>query len=282
MIPIIDTHQHLWDTSRLRLPWIEPGSKLGRNHVMKDYLAAAEGLGIVKTIYMEVDVAPEDKGKEVLLINDLCGRADNPMVAAVVGGEIGTPGFQNYVLQYLNGRHIKGVREVLHGNKPKGKCLKPEFVRDIRFLGEHGFRFDLCLRPTDLLDGAKLIELCPETQFVLDHCGNAPLYEDRKQWQRDIAAVARKPNVVCKISGVIALAKPDFKPALMAPIVQHCRDLFGPERIIWASDWPVCTLGATLRQWVETAMEITSGWSEADRRRLFHDNAERFYQLNPK
>ncbi len=117
--------------------------------------------------------------------------------------------------------------------------------------------------------------------IVLDHCDNPNVQApDRSQWQRDIADLAQRENVVCKISGIVASAKPGaWTPDGLAPIVRHCAYVFGKDRIIFASDWPVCTMTATLRQWIEALQQIVSDWSETDRRKLFHDNAVRFYNL---
>ena len=282
MIPIIDTHQHLWDLSLFRLPWLEGAGKLKRSFVMDDYFAATEGLNVVKTVYMEVDVADEHLVGEAEYVLDLCSRDDNPMVGAVIGGRPAREEFRAYVDRFKDNPHLKGVRTVLHSEStPQGTCLNPEFVRSVQYLGECGLRFDLCLPSTGLLDGANLIDLCPDTQFVLDHCGNANVQAtDRSQWQRDIAEVAKRENVVCKISGIVASATPDsWQPEDLAPIILHCAEVFGKDRVIFASDWPVCTLAATYRQWVEALKTIVADWSLEDQQKLFHDNALRFYAL---
>jgi L-fuconolactonase len=281
MLPVVDTHQHLWDLSKFRLPWLEEGYPLTKSYVMEDYLRETAGLNVVKTIYMEVDVVPEQHVAEAEYVMDLCERDDNPMVGAVIGGRPASAEFGAYLDRFRDRPSIKGVRQVLHGGTPRGYCLTPEFVAGVRLLGERGLRFDICLPPEELADGAKLAALCPETAFVLDHCGNAPVYtDDRSQWARDIAEVAKQGNVVCKISGVIAQAKPgEWKPDDLAPIVTHCAEVFGPDRVIFASDWPVCTLAATFQEWLEALQTIVADWPEADRRKLFAENAVRFYQL---
>lgn len=281
MIPVIDTHQHLWDLSKFRLPWLEGGGPLAHSHVMEDYLRESEGLNVVKTIYMEVDVTPEQHVAEAEYVIALCERDDNPMAGAVIGGRPAASDFEAYVDRFQEVPYIKGVRQVLHGGTPRGYCLEPEFVRGVRLLGERGLRYDLCLRPEELADGAELASHCPETRFVLDHCGNAPVYtNDRSQWERDIAEVAKNENVICKISGVIAQAKPGtWTPDDLAPIVRHCAEVFGPDRIIYASDWPVCTLAATFREWLNALQTIVADWPEANQRKLFAENAERFYSV---
>lgn len=282
MLPIIDTHQHLWDLNRFRLPWIEDGGPLARSYVMSDYLAATDGLNVVKTVYMEVDVDPAQQAAEAEHVIDLCQRQDNPMAAAVISGRPASEGFRAYITPLARSPYIKGVRQVLHGGStPPGYCLQPEFVQGVRLLGELGLRYDLCLRSEELLDGAKLADACPDTRFILDHCGNANVQaDDRAQWARDIAEVAARPNVVCKISGIVASAKPGAWTADdLAPIIRHTAEVFGPERILFGGDWPVCTLAATFRQWVEALKQIVAEWSEENQRKLFHDNAARFYAL---
>jgi L-fuconolactonase len=282
VIPIIDTHQHLWDLDRFHLPWLEGGGPLAKSHRMSDYLREAEGLNVVKTVYMEVDVEENQQSAEADYVMDLCQKDDNPMVAAVISGRPASDGFAAYIRQYKDSPSIKGVRQVLHGaGTPKDFCLQDEFIRGIRLLGEYGLRFDICIPSNTLDSAAKLADECPHTQFVLDHCGNANVQEkDRTVWQKGIEEVAKRQNVVCKISGIVASAQPgEWTADDLAPIILPCAEAFGKDRVIFASDWPVCTLTATLRQWVTALKEIVHSWNEADQRKLFHDNAQRFYDI---
>src|SRR5439155_2788701 len=123
-LPIVDTHQHLWDLSKFRLPWVKPGTPLARSFLMSDYLEATAGLNVVKTVYMEVDVDPAQQAAEAEYVIDLCKRADNPMVGAVVSGRPGLHGFKDYITRYKDSASIKGVRQVLHNeDNPAGYCL---------------------------------------------------------------------------------------------------------------------------------------------------------------
>jgi L-fuconolactonase len=282
-LPIVDTHQHLWDLRKFRLPWLKGAEKLDRSFLMQDYLEAAAGLNVRKTIYMEVDLDPQQQLEEAEYVIDLCRRDDNPMVAAVISGRPASPGFEHYIRRFKGSPYVKGVRQVLHGQAtPPGYCLSPDFIRGIRLLGDLGMSFDVCVRPAELGDAAKLVDACPGTRFILDHCGNAdPQALDRSQWERDIAAVATRKNVVCKISGIIARLQPGQQAAeVLAPIVRHCLKCFSSERVMFAGDWPVCTLGASLREWVTALKQIVSDRKPEERRRLFYDNAMRFYGLS--
>ncbi len=297
MFPIIDTHQHLWDLNRFHLPWLKNRSSLAKSHLMKDYLRATADLGnfpagatrevspgkIVKTIYMEVDLDPAQQAAEADYVLDICRRGESPMVAAVISGRPASDAFKNYITRYRDGKYIKGVRQVLHvPETPPGYCLDERFIRGVRLLGDLGLSYDICLRPEELLDGAKLIDACPGTRFILDHCGNANLQaRDQSQWKRDIAQVAKRKQVVCKISGIVGSAKPgEWKADDLAPIIRHTAEVFGHDRVLFGGDWPVCTLAATYHQWVEALKSAISDWSEQDQRKLFHDNAVRFYGLS--
>jgi len=281
MIPMVDTHQHLWNLTQFHLPWLDGGGPLAQNHTPEDYRHETDGLNVVKTVYMEVDVEASQKAAEAEYVLGLCADPNNPMAGAVIGGSPAEAGFAEYMKRFAGNPFLKGVRQVLHGGMPPGTCLQPEFQRSMHLLAALGLRFDLCLRSENLLDAATLAYECPHTKFILDHCGNAdPRAADRSQWEHDIAEVAKQPNVVCKISGIIAGAVPGTWTADdLAPIVRHCAAVFGPDRIMFGSDWPVCTLTATYRQWVEALQTITADWSETDQHKLFHANAVEFYKL---
>jgi L-fuconolactonase len=298
MLPIVDTHQHLWDLDRFSLPWLQGVESLRKSHLMSDYLQAAEGLNIVKTLYMEVDVDPRQRVAEVEYVSELCRRSDNPMCGAIIAGNPGAEDFAQYLGRFAENPWVKGVRQVLHVPSARpGTCLEKSFAKGVRLLGERGLSFDLCLRPRELGDGIKLVNQCPDTLFVLDHCGNPdpqiisgavearaidqsnPFWHERESWQRHIEALGKRENAVCKISGIAARVPRVWSAEDLAPTVNHCLDSFGPERVIFGGDWPVCTLGASLRQWVEALGQIAAGRSEEAQRKLMHDNALRLFRL---
>jgi L-fuconolactonase len=290
VFPVIDTHQHLWDLSKFRLPWQKNEPKLAKNHLMSDYLAATADLGavdgrparIVQTVYMEVDVEPKQQRAEADYVLDLCRRADNPMVAAVVSGRPAADDFAVYLDAFKNSAYVKGIRQVLHvPSTPAGYCLDKKFLRGIRLLGQRDLSFDLCMRPGELGDAVKLIDACPDTRFILDHCGNGNVQaRDRSQWEKGMAAIAQRKNVVCKVSGIVVTAKPEkWSADDLAPIVKYTLEAFGPDRVMFGGDWPVCTKTATFRQWFQALAAIVAGRSAEEKRKLFYDNAARFYRL---
>lgn len=298
MLPIIDTHQHLWDLDRFHLPWVAGVEALNRSFRPDDYAAATAGLGVVRSVYMEVDLAADQRRREVEYVGALCADPGNPMAGAVVAGTAADPGFGDWVHFLRSQPHVKGVRQVLHvPSAPRGTCLGEAFVTGVRLLGEAGLRFDLCLRPAELADAADLADRCPDTLLVLDHCGNAdprvvagaaepepgPFAHTAEQWRRDMGTLGERANLVCKISGIAArgaeATSADGLAELLAPTVDHCLDAFGPDRVVFGGDWPVCLLGASYRQWVEALRQIVAARPVGEQRRLLHDNAARLYAL---
>lgn len=285
--PIVDTHQHLWDLTKFDLPWTKGAdvSSLAKSFVSADYLAAIQGLNVVKSVYMEVDVAPAQQSKEADYVIDICEKGQTPMVAAVISGRPNSPEFKAYITKYAKSKYIKGVRQVLHSEAtPAGYCLDPKFVDGIKLLGDLNLSYDLCMRPGELLDGVKLVDQCPKTRFIVDHCGNMGVQSKdealRAKWMQGMKEFAARPNVVCKISGLIASAKPkEWKPADLAPNMHYSMQTFGPDRIMFGGDWPVCTLAATYREWVDALKTITADFTEVNRKKLFHDNAVKFYGI---
>ena len=193
-----------------------------------------------------------------------------------------SPEFKAYATQFKSSPHIKGIRQVLHGEStPASYCLSREFIAGIRLLGELGLSYDLCMRSAELPDATMLVDACPDTRFILDHCGNEDVKrKDHSQWQKDIAELAKRKNIVGKVSGIVASAKPGAWSADdLAPVVNHTLAVFGRDRVMFGGDWPVCTLAATYRKWVEALQSIVKERPSAEQKKLFHDNAVAFYGL---
>lgn len=286
-LPVCDTHLHLWDQSKFKLPWLSGDAvqSINRSFLMSHYLEASKGHNVTKAVYMEVNVAEDNQVGEAEYVIDLCQRGDNPMKAAVIGGSPQSASFKAYAERFAKSKYIKGVRTVLHDEDRKpGMCLAKQFVDNVKLLGDLGLRFDLCMRPGELLDGAKLVDQCPQTKFVLDHCGNLSVQNKdadlRAKWEKGVKELAARPNVVCKISGIIVTANREtWKPEDLAQNMNFCMDTFGEDRVMFAGDWPVCTLTAPFGSWLNALKTIVKDRSETFQKKLFHDNAVKFYGL---
>src|SRR5262249_3875683 len=150
-----------------------------------------------------------------------------------------SPGFRAYVTPFKDSPYIKGIRQVLHvDSTPPGYCLSKEFIAGVRVLGELGLSYDLCMRSAELPDATKLVDACQDTRFILDHCGNEDVKKkDHSQWRKDITELAKRKNVVGKVSGIVASAKPGAWSADdLAPVVNGTLAAFGPDRVMFGGD----------------------------------------------
>jgi predicted TIM-barrel fold metal-dependent hydrolase len=287
-IPIVDTHQHLWDLERFRLPWLaNAGPVLNRSYSMADYLKAAEGLNVVKAVYMEVAVDAAQRKKEAEYVIDLCKQKAGPTVAAVIGGAVEREDFADSVFDFSNSPYVKGVRSSFDALAAAGDVA----LTNLRLLGRFGMCFDLNPGPPGLARAAEVAAACPDTRFVLDHCGNvdAAVFgkvrppEDatakRTQWQRGIDGLAGRDNVVCKISGVMEAASGTVGDDEYAAVINHCLDRFGPDRVIFAGNWPVVNRRGSLGAWVKRLRSVVRDRPDVQQRKLFSDNALKFYAL---
>ncbi len=298
MLDIIDTHQHLWNLDRLNLPWVNRVPELNRSYKFTDYLKEVEISGVTRTVYMEVDAHPVDKQKEIDDMTLHCQEDSDLMLGMVVSTDPGKPGFTELLGANSGNPFIKGVRQVLHNPEQASRyCLTPEFVQGIRALGKRDLLFDICIRPAELHDAVELCRQVPETTFVLDHCGNADPYvvnghrkidssssdttyvHSKESWQKGIFKLGELENVYCKISGIVARAETDWNAQTLAPTVNTCLEAFGEDRVVFGGDWPVCTLGASLSQWIAALKEIVSTRPTVVQEKMFSINAERLYQL---
>ena len=277
---IIDTHQHLWDQNLFSYSWCRSISKLNRSFRIKDYIAAAEGTGICRTVHLEADVDEPDMLGETEYILSLAGASSNPLEGVVAPCRPEKKGFREYLERIAPHPNLKGLRRVLH-TEADGLAENPLFIENVKSLSEYDLSFDICVLSHQLPQAINLVRRCPNTSFILDHCGN-PLIKERvmEPWRELIGEMAALPNVVCKISGLLTQAEPDnWSPEDLRPYVNQIIESFGWERVIFGSDWPVCTLAASLKQWVEALLLLTRDAGEENQQKLFYENARRVYRL---
>jgi predicted TIM-barrel fold metal-dependent hydrolase len=277
---VIDTHQHLWELDRFPYSWTTGNPVLGRSFRMVDYQEAIEGLSVVGSVHVEADVDAPYRLQETEWLAALAACGDNPLRGLVASATPESERFAKELKTLAAIPIVKGIRRVLH-TPSSPSAREPLFVENIRRLAEHDLSFDLCVNHTQLPDAITLARAVPEVRFVLDHCG-VPDVKGRvlDPWREQMREIASLPNVVGKVSGVVAYADPQSWTARdLAPFVEHTIACFGWDRVMFGSDWPVCTLSASLTQWVTALREIVAGTGEAEQQKLFHDNAVRVYRL---
>jgi predicted TIM-barrel fold metal-dependent hydrolase len=276
---ITDTHQHLWDLGRFSYSWCRGVPALNRSFHLTDYLAAAGGLGIERTVFVEADVDEPDLPGETGEVLALAEES-NLLAGVVAGARPESPDFPDYLDRFAGHPRLKGLRRLLH-TQPDELSSGARFVANVRRLERYGLSFDLCVLARQLPLAIDLARSCPGVSFVLDHCGNPRIRErELDPWRGRIAELALLPNVACKISGIVTNAEPGrWTPDDLRPYVEHVISCFGWDRIMFGSDWPVCTLASSLGEWVAALRELTRDAGAENQRMLFQTNAARIYRL---
>jgi len=282
VIPILDTHQHLLMTDRWSYSWTSGLTPLeNRLFDYEAYLDVCQDAGIAGTLFMESTPDSSYWREETQLVLQMAADPKT-LIRGVVANcrPEEDAGFEPWV-ESIRGPHLKGVRRILHV-EPDELSQQSVFVRNVRKLADWNLTFDLCVLEKQLPIAMELAKSCERTQFVLDHCGVPDIAAGvLAPWRESIRAISELPNVTCKISGVLAYCAPDeANIETVRPYVEHCIECFGWDRVVWGGDWPVCLLTSNLQTWVETSRALVSGESEANQRKLFHENAERIYGVS--
>ena len=279
---ILDSHVHLWDPERVRIPWLDGAPAINKRYDLSDYRSATEGLEIEGLVYLQVEVGPPYALIEARDLVELA-RKDSIVKAVVPWAPLEYGEKVRYFLEEIVtlGPEIKGIRRIVQDEPDPEYCLQPDFILGNQLLAEFGLTSDLCCNFRQLGPIVELVRQCPETQFILDHIAKPNIRGgEMEPWATQMRDLAALPNVVCKISGVATEAHHDtWTVEDIKPYVMHAFESFGEDRVVFGSDWPVATLAVAYRKWVDTLTELTSDWSESARAKLFRENARRFYRI---
>ncbi len=277
---IVDTHLHVIDQSALRYPWLAGAPALNRDFSYEEYAREARRVGIGATLHMEVDVAPQDIEAETANVGGLAQQKGNLIVGAISSCRPEDEGFAAFLDRQKSNPVVKGFRRVLHV-VPDDLSESPLFRENVKRLAGTGFTFDLCVLPRQMDKAIALVDLAPDVQFIVDHCGVPDIKGGGLDpWREQMTEIARRPNVSGKISGVVAYADPDsWTVEDLRPFVEHTIGAFGWDRVVWGSDWPVCTLGGGLSTWVAATHALISGASADEKTKLLSANARRIWKL---
>lgn len=275
---IFDTHLHLVERKRLSYPWLSDAPALNRDWSYDDYEITARRVGITDVLHMEVDVAEGDIEAETAFVADLMQRPGSLIRGAIASARPEAPGFEAW-LERADRRVVKGVRRVLHV-LPDAVSQTALFRANIARLGRAGLPFDIVMLARQLPLAQDLVDACPDTAFVLDHCGVPDIAGGAfAPWAAQITELARRPNVTLKLSGVTAYTGGPWTLDTLRPWIGHVLHAFGPGRMVWGSDSPVCTLNSGLAEWVATSQALLSDLSGEERQAVLHGNARRVWQI---
>ncbi|MFR0355744.1 amidohydrolase family protein [Streptomyces sediminimaris] len=275
----VDAHHHVWDLSVRDQDWIPPGSPIRRDFAVADLEPEARAAGVDRTVLVQTVTAAEET-PELLALAASCD-----LIAGVVGWtDLTRPDIADELARLRGlpgGHHLKGIRHQVQGEPDPGWLLRPDVRRGLAAVAGAGLVYDLVVLPHQLPACAEAAASVPGLTFVLDHLGKPPIASAAlAPWARDLRALAARPNTVAKLSGLVTEAGPAFwsVPGLR-PCTDTALDAFGPDRLMFGSDWPVCTEHASYGEVLAMARQSTSGLSPAERTRLFETTAARVYDL---
>ena len=296
-LPIVDAHQHFWDLGRNYLPWLCDEKAipfrygdyraLRRNYLPSDYLRDAAGHRVVRTVYVETEWDPRDFVGETRWLQEIIAASGFPP-AIVAGARLDNPDVEAVLAGHAAVPEVRGIR-----HKPQaapspadvrpgapGSMGDPAWRRGYALLEKYRLSFDLQTPWWHLAEAAVLARDFPNTQIILNHTG---LPADRSAeglagWRRAMATLAAEPNVAVKISGLGQPGRP-WTVAANGPIVHDTIAIFGVDRCMFASNFPVDGLCADFDTIFSGFKAIVAGRSHAEQLKLFHDNAVRIYRL---
>jgi L-fuconolactonase len=278
----IDSHQHFWSYSAAEYPWIGAGmERLARDYLPVDLEEASAAAGIGGTVAVQARQSLE----ETRWLLDLAER--HPLIRGVVGWvDLRSDDVRGALREFVARKKFLGVRHVVQDEPDPRFLLGEAFVRGLKHLHQFGLTYDLLLYPQQLPAAVELAAQLPEQPFVLDHLAKPQVKawtkpDDRTAWRRDIEDLARHKNVCCKLSGLVTEAawrrwqRADFTPYLDAALTA-----FGPERLMFGSDWPVCLLSGEYAEVAGIVREFCATLSAAEQALVWGGTATRFYGLD--
>lgn len=282
--PLIDTHLHLWDLERFAYDWVQEEAVLNRTHDLDAFDAARnDEVAVEKMVFVECTVSFDDAvaRDEVRWVQGLAEQ-DARLGGIVAHASLERGADVRSHLEWLADQPlVRGVRRLLQEEPDPDFCLQPSFIEGVQLLADFDFTFDVCVYHHQLSQVIELVEQCPDVHFVLDHIGKPAIRDGTMDpWREHISALADRPNVTCKISGVLTEADPEhWTPAAVRPYLEHAIEAFEFDRVMFGGDWPVLKLAGTYPEWVQLARAVVYDASSAEQRQLFRDTAERVYRL---
>lgn len=278
----IDSHHHVWDLSVRDQDWMvgDEMAPVRRNFSLADLKPHAAAAGVDHTVLVQTVDVPEETG-EFLNI-----ALEDDFVAGVVGWiDLESPTAMSDLARNLDhpgGRKLVSIRDLAQYKDDPNWLARADVIGSIQGLGRRGLSYDLLVQPHQIPSAVAAVEACPDQLFVLDHLAKPHIADgELEPWATSIRELARHHNVACKVSGMVTEARwhgwasADFKP-----FVDTLLDAFGPDRLMFGSDWPVCLLSASYQQVVDLATELVAGLTDTEAEQFWSGTARRYYRLD--
>ena len=280
---LIDTHAHFWDPRRLKYSWLQHNARLNRPYVAADYPADPAGTATEALVFVECDADPGQSLQEINFVADQAQH--DPRIRAIVAhapleqGKAVEPLLQQIVSASSK---VKGIRRLLQSERDLPALLQDSgLIEGIGLLPTFGLHFEITVTYTQMDAVLDLVQQLPHVPMILDHCGKPGIRAGQlNAFQHHARELARHPNIHCKLSGLTTEADHEhWTDAQLLPYIDTALQAFGPNRLIYGSDWPVCLLATSLPRWIGLLEQALKGCSPIDKRKIFRDNANALYRL---
>lgn len=281
-VTVIDAHHHLWDLSVRPQRWLEPPelAPIRRSYGLDDLLPRAARCAVTGTVLVQTQPSPEETAEFLRL-----AAPPDALVRGVVGwADLTAPDVADRLAalrELPGGERLVGIRHDVQNEPDQEWLLRPDVQRGLRAVAAAGLAYDLVVREPQWPAVRTAVRALPEVAFVLDHLGKPPVAAGRLEpWSGWLGELAAEPNVAAKVSGLVTEADWErWTAAGLRPYVERALGTFGPGRLMFGSDWPVCLLAAPYEEVARTAQELASGLSADERAALFAGTAVRVYGL---
>lgn len=277
--PIIDSHLHLWDPKHLAYPWLSP--PLDKSFLASDFQAATGSVVVDRMVFLECGAAPHQALDEARWVLEQAKQ--DPRIAAMVCHaplEQGD-GVRGHLETLAAMEKVRGARRIYQDEADAAFCLRPDFIAGVKALPDYGLSFDICIKHAQMQATIALADACPNTMMVLDHIGKPDIQAGRMQpWADQIHDMAKRDNVLCKLSGVATEAGTGWTAETLRPYLEVALTAFGPKRLMFGGDWPVSTLAIRYPAWVEILDRLLGDLSDDEQRQIYRNTAQKFYRLD--
>ncbi|WP_200832568.1 amidohydrolase family protein [Candidatus Halocynthiibacter alkanivorans] len=274
----IDAHQHFWRIARGDYAWMDDSvSRIRKDYLPQDLAALTKPLGIDGTVVVQAAATVEET--EFLL--SLADATD--WILGVVGWvDLERPDVEETLVRLAKNPRFKGIRPMLQDIPDTGWILKPAVLKSLSKVAELGLRLDALVTPRHLENLAKLAATLPDLPIAIDHCAKPEIAAGQDagdNWRAAMARLAAYPQVHCKLSGLANEYGEGWSAQTLKPVFDHVVSIFGPDRLMWGSDWPVLELSGRYDDWFATAASMARDLDPVARQALFGGTATRFYKL---
>jgi predicted TIM-barrel fold metal-dependent hydrolase len=295
----VDAHHHVWDLARNRYPWLQDGpprqrvygdsAPLRRDYLLQDYLDDVAPFNVVKSVYLQCGWDPSDHVGETRYVQALADAHPIGFPHAIVAhADLDAHDIDEQLRRHCQSPNMRGIRMLLSHHDiphyqwaPRGDYLTdPAWINGYAALARHGLSFDAQLYPHQMADLARVAEKVPDVPLMIDHTG-MPIERASgglKVWRDGMQRLAALPQACVKISG-LGMVDHHWTVESIRPIIDEVIEIFGPDRCLFASNFPVDSLASDLPTLFDAFLDIISDRPLADQIAMFHDNAVRFYRL---